>query len=104
METKLQEIKTLKDIEPESLKVVLTKLCSYIKKDTSNLDFSAPYWYKTNSWTTTQEQDFTDWLSNHLYSNKKARKEMYLVLPKRKKLCKSAAQKFTSSFGWKTKF
>jgi hypothetical protein len=103
MEAKLQKIKTLKDVEPESLKVVLTKLCSYIEKDTSEINFTANGWFKTHSWTPTQEQDFTDWLSNYLHSNKKVRKEMYLILPKCKKLCRYAAEQFTLSFGWKTK-
>lgn len=84
----------------QELKIILDEMCSRV--GASNIDFRSDHWYEDYTWTEEEEKDFINWLANHLYENKEARK-MFVNLRKVKRDCNKASNKFVLNYGWKTK-
>ena len=68
----------------------------YIKDMTPNVTgFDLMY-----SWTTEQKYEFTQWLSDYLYTNKEARFEIMNEPIRNKELCEITANAFVFNYGW----
>ena len=83
------------------VKVVLKEMCKVVGADYSSIDFKAAKWFWSHTWTTKQEQEFVKWLTNYLYKNAQARKEIIAYYWGNKKQCKAAAEEFAWNYGWK---
>ena len=84
---------------------VKRKLCQAVGVNWHDIDFfdhADPYFWK-HSWTKEQEQKFTDWLTDYLYSSKEARIEFMRNPMKNKKRCRKVAGEFTWNHGWRTR-
>jgi len=57
-------------------------------------------WYTKHSWSEEKEKEFNDWLSDHLYTNKEAYKQIGKY-SRTKKHCRQTAEWFTFMYGWK---
>ena len=66
------------------------------------IDFKQKDWYYLYEWTSEQEQEFIQWMTNYLLENRAARQELLEFAYKDKKTCNKAAKEFTWNYGWKT--
>jgi len=60
-------------------------------------------WYEAHEWTDEESDSFVEWMSDYLYTNSEARKEIMNFPHKSKKKCRATAVTFNLWFGWKTK-
>ena len=84
----------------QELKIILDEMCSRV--GASNIDFRSDHWYEDYTWAEEEEKDFINWLADHLYKNREARK-IFKYLKKNKRDCNKASNKFVLNYGWKTK-
>ena len=87
----------------EHLQIVLRKMCNMVGADADKIDFKSNNWFWQYEWTKDQEQEFVKWLTDYLYQNTKARKEIMEYPIKRKAHCRKVAEFFAWNYGWKTK-
>lgn len=59
-------------------------------------------WYLKHEWTEKEQEDFMEWLTNYLMTNKEARHELLSFPIRNKKRCQQAASWFNLMYGWKT--
>lgn len=87
----------------EHLTIILKKMCSMVGADYDRIEFNDPKynWYESYCWNSEDdEKEFTEWLSNYMYTNAKARRELMSCPIKRKDRCKQFATHFVSWYGW----
>lgn len=94
-----EKIKTM----GEHLIFILKKMCDAVGANYSFVNFKNENWFMEYEWSDVEEQKFVDWLSDYLYSNAKARREIMLFPVKNKERCKKTASEFIFCYGWKTK-
>lgn len=87
----------------ENLEIILKKMF-----ENSQISYSLELvrtedWYRMYQWTEKEENAFIDWLSDYLYNNKEARKEIMSLPKKNKKDCHLAAKQFSAFWGWQLK-
>jgi len=87
----------------KELEIILKEMCVRVGASYEDIDFHEHNWFTKHRWTIHQEEDFKDWLTNHLYENKSARGFILNISSKNKKLCKKGAQAFIFNYGWSYK-
>ena len=87
----------------ESLKVVLTEMLDRVHGAHSQMDFTTDDWYHKYSWSEQTQDEFTEWLTNYVYSNKDARRELTTLTTKHKGDCKVFSGQFVWQYGWRLK-
>jgi hypothetical protein len=60
-------------------------------------------WFMKYSWTTLQQEDFSDWLKEYLYNNTRARQEFLRTNVRTKQYISRAVSEFVFLYGWKVK-
>lgn len=85
------------------LRVILKEMCKRVGAKFEEINFKKQNWFMKFSWTEKEQNEFIDWLTNYLYQNSEARKEVMKFPVKDKKRCKEVAIQFVSFYGWKTK-
>jgi len=83
------------------LQQILRQMCYVIGVDPETIDFGQHDWYMQHTWTQEQEQEFKIWLTDYIYNNNEARKEILEFPRKDKKHCEKAASEFLFNYGWK---
>ena len=93
------------------LKEVLREMCRrvkfpmwrklWLKMDKGWDYFRQDSWFHDYSWSKKEEKDFIKWMTNYLYTNNNARRDLLTTRLKRKKSCKTAAEQFVWNYGWK---
>lgn len=78
-------------------------MCKIVDCDITKLDPSKQDWFQKYFWTATQEELFIVWLTEFLYDNPSARKELMHFTKTDKSHCRTAAQHFVLHYGWTTK-
>jgi hypothetical protein len=87
----------------KELDIILKEMCDRVGVAFEDVDFQEHNWFTKHRWTIHQEEDFLEWLTNHLYENKEARGVILRITSKNKKLCKQGAQAFIFNYGWSYK-
>lgn len=85
---------------------ILKEMCKRIGVDYNTVDFfnkEKPYFWQY-SWGEKESVAFIGWLTDYLYNNLSARKELMSIRSKNKKFCKNAAYWFELQYGWKIKY
>ncbi len=75
-------------------------MCSRVRIDYNQINFR-DNWYLEHVWSKEQEEDFTKWLTEYLFKNTQARKEIMSNSYKNKNTCKQTAKEFIWNYGWK---
>jgi hypothetical protein len=86
------------------LTVVLKEMCKRVKAPYKDIDFQKENWFREYEWTEEQEKDFSNWMTDYLYTNKEARNEISYSYIKTKKELKKVADFFIMMYGWKIKY
>jgi hypothetical protein len=87
----------------EHLKIILQRMFEQSGHIFSEKFTQKKNWFWKHTWTLAEEQEFIEWLTNYLYINSGARKELMGHSGKNKSICKAFARMFTFNYGWKTK-
>jgi len=88
---------------PETKKV-FDKMAQVVGFDSiDEIDTSEDGWFMKHKWTAEQEKEFADWLTDYLYKNKKAQREILVRTTRSKKILKDAVNDFVFMYGWKYK-
>ena len=82
------------------LKVILTKMCSYVKLDINQLDIDKKDWFMDYSWSIKQEEEFKLWLMSYLKSSSKARDYIMFRNTKDIHQLKTCVNSFVLNYGW----
>ena len=81
---------------------ILVQMCQRVGADFDRIDFKKDFWFHEYMWTEEQEESFVDWMTEYLYNNLEARREiMNFYSWKTKKRCRKAAKDFVWYCGWK---
>ena len=83
------------------LQVVLSEMCSRVGAKIKDINPKEEGWYEGYDWTKEEQEDFSVWMTNFLYFNSQARKELLTINIKNKKLIRKAVDMFILSYGWK---
>jgi hypothetical protein len=85
------------------LEAILRKMCECVGAEYEKMTFAdhEREWYDKYSWTEEESEKFTTWMTDYLYTNSKARRELMRLSHKNKKNCRKAASTFVSWYGWK---
>lgn len=84
------------------LQKVLREMCKWVGADPKEIDFKKEHWFMEHEWTIGQQNDFVHWLTDYLYKNDGARKELLEHPLKNKKRCRKSAEWFVFNYGWKS--
>ena len=76
-------------------------MCNRVGADYDSIDFKSNDWYLSHTWTIEQERDFVNWMTDYLYANIQARREIMTNYLTNKKRCRKAADQFVFAYGWK---
>ena len=87
----------------EQLRVILEKMFEGTEITYSDDYVKTEGWYLNYEWGTKEKENYTQWLSDYLYSNKEARAEIMSIPTKNKKKCLASAEAFVNFFSWKDK-
>lgn len=82
------------------LKVCLTEACKRVGASPNNIDFNKAGWYRDYTWTKVEANDYVEWMTDYLYNNTEARKELMTITSKHKGRCKSTAEFFSNMYLW----
>jgi len=85
----------------DSLREVITEMCRRVGADPTSFDFKNNSWYMQYNWTEQECEQFRKWLSDYLYNNAKARRELMNWPIKRRKETDRLANEFVFMYGWK---
>jgi hypothetical protein len=85
------------------LDIILKKMCEEVGADFEKIDFKKDRWFLDYTWSEEDEEEYTEWLTNYLYKNQEARKELTVIGLKNKKRCRECAKMFVFNYGWKIK-
>ena len=83
--------------------IVLRNMCKFVDADYDSIDFTHPTWFWTYQWDNKTQDTFISWLTDYLYNDKDARKELMRHPRKKRKECERAAVFFVWNYGWKLK-
>lgn len=83
------------------LKIIIDEMCRRVGTKTEDVDFSDNEWYTRHEWTKKEQDDFLDWLTEYLWDNAEARKELMTVPMRRKPHLRKASREFGFMWGWK---
>jgi len=86
----------------EHFSLILKEMFRRVGADYDTFDFDKEHWYNDYHWTIEENEDFINWLTDYLYNNSKARKELMSYTRKNKKACRSTASWFNLMWGWTT--
>lgn len=87
---------------PSHLKFILTEMCNRVGAVYENIDFRAEDWYTQYQWTPEEEENYIQWLTQELQTNKPIRKAFRLPSRSHEYVEKNA-RFFVGVYGWKTK-
>jgi len=82
---------------------IITKMCSIVGANPKDIDFKKKGWYLDYSWTEKEQNNFIKWLSDYLYNNSGARKEIMALPLKNRVNTKGVAMMFVLNYGFKLK-
>lgn len=82
------------------LEFVLREMSGRVGCDYDTHNWREPYQYQQYTWTKEEEIDFINWMTEYLYNNSRARRELMSIPRKNKKFCKEASQSFVYNYGW----
>lgn len=85
----------------ESLTFVLQEMCNRVGADFNSIDFSDEQWYNKYEWTIQECKQYKEWLSDYLYNNAKARRELSSCSLKKRYYTDRLANEFVFMYGWK---
>ena len=91
---------TINDLSP-ALQEIMREMCRRVGADPEEINFKEPYWFHKYTWTSKEEEDFINWLTDRLAQNKEWREELLEIPTKNRKLLKQAARMFALNYGWK---
>lgn len=83
--------------------IIFKEMCERVNLSFWIFDFKDPFMLCKYRWTRNEELDFQSWLTDYLYNNVEARREIMTVWSKNKRNCKEAAKWFIFEFGWSYK-
>jgi hypothetical protein len=86
---------------PETFKTILKEMCKRVRVPYSKINFDEPEWYNKHCWSQKQQENYVEWMTNYLYTNSIARKEILNFPTKSKKQIERAVKEFVFSYGWK---
>jgi len=81
--------------------IVLSKMCELADVDIATVDFFDDRWWCKSTMTRKASDDLLKWLTEYLYNDKDARRELVTFSSKNKKMCKEAANAFICWYGFK---
>lgn len=84
----------------EHVRIVLQKMFEGTGIEYSDEYVKQEYWFCNYQWTDKQHSDYVEWLTDYLYKNKEARKQIMTTPTKIKSLCRLCAEGFAAMFGW----
>lgn len=79
---------------------VLKEMFKRVKEKYTKTYTASPEWFRKRTWTSKQQEDFIEWLTNYLYSNANARRAIMRYPSKNKKACNQTAIAFIFQYGW----
>ena len=82
------------------LKIILTEMCQKVGVEFKDVNFNDADWYQKHTWTEEEQDDFVKWMTDYLYTNTEARREITTVISRNKRQSKRAAEMFCFSYGW----
>jgi hypothetical protein len=85
------------------LEIILSEMFRRVGDTYSSDKTKDNFWYYAHEWTESEERDFVDWLTEYLYNNKEARKELMAFPTKNKNRCDRVSNYFVLWYGWKYK-
>lgn len=86
----------------EQIDIIVKKQCEFVGADFEKIDYHKDDWYMEYEWTKQIEDEFCDWLANHLRNNKKARIALMKRNTRSMSSCIMAATEWVLQYGWKT--
>jgi len=86
---------------PPALEFVLKEMCNRVNANYNNINFTEENWFLKHTWTSKEQDDFINWLTQQIISNKEVRKLFNLPSHPRKKIAEAAAKWFVFQYGWK---
>ena len=87
--------------------IIFKEMCTRVGADYEQIDFQEEKWFYKYQWTQTEEEDFKNWLSEHIYNLPIKRLRLLTKFPhiirKRKKQSRKFATELVDNYGWKIK-
>jgi hypothetical protein len=87
----------------DHLKVVMTEMCSRVGVELKKVDFGSAGWFSKHTWSREEEDSFVSWLSDYVYKNSYARKDLTTIKIKSRDKCNRFAKSFVFQYGWKVR-
>lgn len=87
----------------EHLKKILSEMCNRVDTTFDQVDFLKKDWYLKKSWTSKEQESFSDWFVNYLKKNSGARNEIMAIKSSNTNRVKKVVDEFIFNYGWKTK-
>jgi hypothetical protein len=87
----------------KSINIVLKEMCNRVNTNYDEIDFQQNDWYFLYEWTQKEENEFAVYLTNLLYNDKEARRDIMSVPIKNKEIIKKTVDFFVMNYGWKIK-
>jgi hypothetical protein len=88
---------------PNHLKIILTEMYKRVKADPTKINTKEGDWLRKYSWTEQEQDSFAEWMTDYLYNNKEARKEILTQNIKSKKRIRLGVNGFLFNYGWRLK-
>jgi GR25 family glycosyltransferase involved in LPS biosynthesis len=88
---------------PKHLKTIFTEMCKRVKADPTKINPKKEEWFRKHSWTLEEQDDFAEWMTNYIYNNKEAMKEILIYTTRSKKKVREAVDWFLFNYGWRLK-
>lgn len=83
------------------LTIVLIEMCKRAGKEFDTMDWDDPSWHSTAEWTEKEQDDYESWLTDYVFTNAEARRELTTIGTKNKAQCKRFAELFVFNYGWR---
>jgi len=87
----------------EYLKEVLVEMGRRVGANMEEIDTKSKDWFMEYEWTIKEQDDFKKWMVNYLYTNGKARRTLFALSGRSKKLIRKTVDMFVFQYGWKFK-
>jgi len=91
------------DMIPDIMKPIIQKQCSIIGVDHKTIDYGAPFWFHTHSWSQKQRNKFRKWLIQYLHSHPDTVLKLTGFKYKNRKYLSKTADAIIFQWGWKDK-
>ena len=82
--------------------IIFREMFSRVGEDFDNFVFT-DFWWTKKEWTLQESNSFCYWLTDYMFNNKDARKELMRFPSRDKEECKRFARYFICIKGWKWK-